>query len=258
MTDFSRLSRFGMMCKPLTENRGRDLLTWFLAGFHAKTLALQEKGQESMEGARGCGLTWRASLAKYDQDSHSWKTVQLSLLGDLELSSVIWPRSGMTAGGECWELPMLEGITDATGYGFVPNGETFFHTPNTHGMDGGSNSRKALKKRLMLPTPCATDSGSGRMNTSLGSTKPRPMLALMARKNLWPTPRAFMHKDSTTDRGKCNLGEVVGGQLNPTWTEWLMGWPLEWTDLKPLETGKSHCVLQQHGECSVVKGQEHE
>jgi DNA (cytosine-5)-methyltransferase 1 len=38
------------------------------------------------------------------------------------------------------------------------------------------------------------------------------------------------------------------GALNPTWVEWLMGWPLEWTDLKPLETDKSHCVQQPHGE----------
>ena len=38
-----------------------------------------------------------------------------------------------------------------------------------------------------------------------------------------------------------------GGQLNPTWVEWLMGWPLGWTDLKPLETDKCPCVLQPLG-----------
>jgi hypothetical protein len=53
---------------------------------------------------------------------------------------------------------------------------------------------------------------------------------------MWPTPRAFMHKDSTTDRGKSNFGEVVGGQLNPMWVEWLMGFPLGWTDLEDSET----------------------
>ena len=31
-----------------------------------------------------------------------------------------------------------------------------------------------------------------------------------------------------------------GGHLNPTWVEWLMGWPLGWTDLKPSATGKCH------------------
>ena len=38
-----------------------------------------------------------------------------------------------------------------------------------------------------------------------------------------------------------------GGKLNPTWVEWLMGWPLGWTDLEPLETGKFRQWLQQHG-----------
>ena len=31
-------------------------------------------------------------------------------------------------------------------------------------------------------------------------------------------------------------------------TEYMMGWPLGWTDLKPLEMDKSHFVQQQHGE----------
>ena len=59
----------------------------------------------------------------------------------------------------------------------------------------------------------------------------------------WPTPRCFMHKDALTDRGKSNLGEVVNetegatktGQLSPDWVEWLMGWPIGWTRLEPIE-----------------------
>jgi len=33
---------------------------------------------------------------------------------------------------------------------------------------------------------------------------------------MWPTP----HSNS----------EQVGNRLNPTWVEWLMGWPIHWTD----------------------------
>jgi hypothetical protein len=30
--------------------------------------------------------------------------------------------------------------------------------------------------------------------------------------------------------------EAIGGQMNPQWVEWLMGFPLEWTDLEDSET----------------------
>jgi len=68
MTVFSKLSRFGMTCKPLTESLGEELLTLYLAGFHAKTLAQQEKAQGLTENAAGCGEKWHASFAKYSPD----------------------------------------------------------------------------------------------------------------------------------------------------------------------------------------------
>lgn len=34
------------------------------------------------------------------------------------------------------------------------------------------------------------------------------------------------------------LGMQARGYLNPKWVEWMMGWPLGWTALKPLETDK--------------------
>ena len=33
-----------------------------------------------------------------------------------------------------------------------------------------------------------------------------------------------------------NLNDQIGGQLNPMWVEWLMGFPLGWTDLNASET----------------------
>ena len=46
---------------------------------------------------------------------------------------------------------------------------------------------------------------------------------------------------------KVTLENPTGGQLNPNWVEWLMGWPIGWTDLKPLETDRFQSWLQQHG-----------
>ena len=90
----------------------------------------------------------------------------------------------------------------------------------------------------LWPTPRATDGSKG-SRTEEGAEKELARgknVDLGVTVKMWPTPRAFMHKDSTTDRGKSNLGEVVGGQLNPTRVEWLMGFPLGWTDLEDSET----------------------
>jgi len=51
-----------------------------------------------------------------------------------------------------------------------------------------------------------------------------------------------------TETGGRENPNLSPAQLNATWVEWLMGWPLGWTDLKPLATDKSHCVQQPHGE----------
>ena len=39
------------------------------------------------------------------------------------------------------------------------------------------------------------------------------------------------------------------GPLNPPWVEWLMGWPIGWTDLEQLETDKFQQFLRAHGCC---------
>ena len=190
MMDFSRLSRFGMTYKPLMETRGEELLMSYLAAFHVPTSAQLEKAQGLTESKAECGEKWQGLLAKFDQDLHLWRTVQCSLLEDLNESLQTLPQWGMTVGGELYLLPTLVQTIDAKESGF------------TH---------------------------------------------------VWGTPKAQDSRHALRDRGKGNLGEQVsglhnGGKLNPMWVEWLMGWPVGWTDLKPLETGKCHFVPQQHGE----------
>jgi hypothetical protein len=75
---------------------------------------------------------------------------------------------------------------------------------------------------------------------------------MVGRKMTYTTPTAHNSKEtnapSESTRNTPSLAAQAGGKLNPTWVEWLMGWPLGWTDLKPLETDKYHCVQQKHGE----------
>jgi hypothetical protein len=205
-----------MTYKPLTESLGEELLTLYLADFHAKTSAQRDEAQELTENDQVCGNTWQGSLAKLDPDTLLWRTAQCSLLEDLELSLQTFPKWGLMQNGALYPLPTLVQTISVKESGLEPNNETFFHTPNTTGMDGGSNSRNALKKRLEWPTP--TSHNAKETNAPSESLRNEPTLA-----------------------------SRVGGKLNPTWVEWLMGWPLGWTDLKPLEMDKSLYVQQQHG-----------
>ena len=117
MTDFSRLSQFGMTYKPLMENLGQELLTLFLAAFHAKTLVPQEKAQELTENEAECGEKWLASLGKYDLDMSLWRTHQCSLLGDLEEFLETWPQWGLMRNGEFWEVKNLAHHIQGTEFG---------------------------------------------------------------------------------------------------------------------------------------------
>jgi hypothetical protein len=88
----------------------------------------------------------------------------------------------------------------------------------------------------------------GSMQNGASYLRPIPALPICeSASGFWPTCRVFMHKDSHIDRGRSNLGEVVGGPLNPDWTEWLMGWPIGWTDLRPLAMDKFREWQWQHG-----------
>ncbi len=186
MTDFSRLSRFGMMFKPLTESLGEELLMSYLADFHVPTSAQREKEQELMEKPLECGEKWRGSFVKYDPDSSLWRTHQCSLLGDLDEFLETWPQWGLMRDGECWEQQMLEQNTKETEFGLWPTPTT----PSGGGNCGGSGAYKnAIKNGTHIPH-----------------------------------------------------------SINPNLYEWLMGWPLGWTDLKPLEMDKSLCVQQPLGE----------
>ena len=67
----------------------------------------------------------------------------------------------------------------------------------------------------------------------------------------WPTPNARDYKGApgagARERGghQSSLPASVknsdgSGSLNPTWVEWLMGFPLGWLDLEPSEMPSSH------------------
>jgi len=120
MTVFSRLSRFGMTYKPLTDIPGEELSMSSVVAFHVKTLVQLEKAQGLTESDQECGDKWQGSFTKYDQDSSLWRTHQCSLLGDLEPFSGTWPQWGLMRNGECWEQMQLGLVTIEKEFGYWP------------------------------------------------------------------------------------------------------------------------------------------
>tara|TARA_Y100000593_G_scaffold71668_1_gene131634 strand:+ start:490 stop:1143 length:654 start_codon:yes stop_codon:yes gene_type:complete len=78
---------------------------------------------------------------------------------------------------------------------------------------------------------------------------------------VWPTPRASEWKGVGPIGSKSHQyrldrkyldatvqeAEQRTGRLNPNWVEWLMGWPIGWTALEPVETDRLAEWLQSHG-----------
>ena len=83
-----------------------------------------------------------------------WKTSQMSLLGEWEPFSGIWPQWGVSLAGECYELPKWAPATVGRGPSFSPSGQPCsWSTPRT--VTGGAES--AERKR-----ECGrTESGGG-------------------------------------------------------------------------------------------------
>jgi hypothetical protein len=69
---------------------------------------------------------------------------------------------------------------------------------------------------------------------------------------MWPTPTAHNAKEcaapSEGQRNTPTLAYQAGGKLNPPWVEWLMGFPIGWTDLGAWVTPLSRKSRKSSGE----------
>lgn len=267
-TESCQNSQSGTTCEHSTGDRGAGKSIAFAEDSHVKTSQRQAKARASTEREADCGQSSRVLLAKFDHATRSWKTLQCSFLGGSDECLETLPRWGMTQGGSLWELTMSEPHTDASASGF-------WRTPDT-GAGGEISAEKAadfmagktrasgsvIQIRLcdqvrhpqLWPTPtvCGNNNRKGLTKTS-GDGLATAVLT-------YPTPKCQDARAALFDRRKGNLGEVIHGRylnggnttpqtqtarLNPDWVEWLMGWPIGWTDLKPLATGKCRSWRQK-------------
>ncbi len=199
MTAFSRLSRFGMTFKPLTEDRGEALLMSYLAAFPARTSPQLEKEKELLEKKAHYGFKCLELSKKLNQNTVSLKILRILEQKDLIQSSKDLPTQGIMLHGVCYQQKTVEPITKEKEYGLLEK----------------------------LPTPNASDYIQRKTSIS------------------WKNQGRINYVLSNPE-----ITGIYGGKLNPEWTEWLMGWPRGWTDLKPLEMDKYLQWRLLHGNSS--------
>jgi hypothetical protein len=204
MTAFSNRSLSGIMFAPLTADRGKAVLTWYLAGFPARTSVSAGGGSVLPGSEAGYGERCDESLARLCPDTSLWKTHQCCLDGDYQLLSEIWPDWGITRSGEFFPLaPLVHHIHGSDCF--------YWHTPTANDCKpaGQSEMSEAIK-----------------------------WLAGGTTKNTYIRLRSLL-------AARCGRREPP----NPPFLEWLMGWPIGWTEIKPLGMGRFQSWLNLHGKC---------
>ena len=199
--------------------------------FHAKTSQVRVKEPESQAKEADSGEKWLGSLAKFDPFTYLWRTHQCLLFEDSTECLAIFPRWGMMHAGELWELTTPEHLTSGNESGLWPTATA-------------GDSKNAANRTATRHNP---------------NSKHHSGTTLVDAVRMWPTPTAQDSKNngapSQMVRNTKPLNAEVGGSLNPMWVEWLMGWPLGWTNLKPLEMDKFQQWLHSHGESLAPKNE---
>jgi len=168
------------------------------------------------------GPMFQGSSAKLDRQSLCWKTCQVSLVSQERLSLRTWPKWGLIVRGELYALQKPGHLTkERDSLPFVwPTVTTNDHKRAPYQISSGKRYPTLNGAVKNWPTPASRDSKGGYTSESL------------TRKD--GKSRAF---DSLPNAAIGGLGtDQRPGHLNPEWVEWLMGWPIGWTESAPVET----------------------
>lgn len=212
-------------------------------------------------------ITWKR-LGFFDQSTQSLRTFQQSLVEDSMLSLVTLPRSGMMQNGIVFQLPALVHYTVETESSSFPTptvADTFTDNLKSSQQKEGSRHSVNLSQAVQMWRTPTSRIGGGRTQAELimMGERYRPsghlrQISLEMQVNMMPTPNHGMYRNLNYDKEKLKLRaekhqidlamkiqlEEDGGQLNPVWVEWLMGFPQGWTELSVSEMQSFHNSLK--------------
>jgi len=216
---------FGCSTHPVTQDEWAALQRAFLV----RILALQERGKALQESEAASSRKFSGQLMLFGPDSYSSKIAHKSA-----------PEGGMWSSGNWWRVD-TPGATESL--------QRLMLVPRTGGIAGSA----------LLPTPTVC----GNYNRKGASETSGDGLDIYVK--MWPTPCASASKGSSPaaltrrdgqSRANDRIDHAVmasdGGQLNPVFVEWLMGWPLGWTEVG----GKSSRTLVEPPLDALTEGKE--
>jgi len=209
----------GMMCVHCQQTSCQES-TLSTEDSPAKILALldMEKAWKEAEAAyssRSCD-----SLMFLDHNSSSWKMCQQSLLEDLSPLPKKLPKEAMIQDGVLYPLVKLERPINAKDGGYLPSPVAMDATAGA--IISKDDTYKMTKNGILRKYNRQGTNGS---------------IGLARYVQFFPTPTARDCKDNGKSPAEVVMNSKTlvthaGGQLNPEWVEWLMGYPIGWTELK--------------------------
>lgn len=246
MTETLRSSPYGTTCAHLTEGRGPDAVTSCVAAFRARTCHPSGTVPESGAASPASGASLPESPVRSGHGGFSLRTPPTSSSSGSTSSYRTLTRSGTMRNGNVSPRPSSEPPTSGTGYGYLPRRERPEYEETLERLRklashlaAGVNMFLPEKEFAFWPTPTRSDA----KNTGVPSQLYRQYIPLSCRVRIMP--------DRTFYAGR--------GRSNPEFVEWLMGWPMGWTALRPLATGRFQSWRHGHSwTCMPGSGHDNE
>lgn len=248
--DTSNDSPSGMTSTRLTAAAGGESMS-SAEDSPARTSARQVKVEDLPEPVRDFGSRCSALLTRLGLALSGRKTVRSCVPVDSAPSSRDLPAWGMTHAGACWELGTSARITTGTDCGCWPPEPG---DPSCSPASATSSGTVPSAESTMRSAPAQDQRRTASSTRQTGSTRDHwPTASARDWKDTPGMARTSINRDGSkrTDQ----LARAVyaaedtppgGGMLNPDWTEWLMGWPIGWSALSRLATGRFQRWLRQH------------
>lgn len=222
--------------------------------FAADTLASLSAWQDEGVAKKMKDISGRKCIALFERSGRDGSLPRM-LLGILASASMRlphrWKLKVSPSGRLLFQLAPLARRIGETASGLLLTSNTMDHLWPTPDVRGFTNDGALL----MLKEKCRSREEWAAMAYRSGSGQ---------KQKLWPTPNASDCRDRGNmsnpavqrrmAKGKqLGLSMVVSessGQLNPTWVEWLMGFPTEWSVCAPSAMPSSHKSPISSGEPS--------